>query len=242
MTCDKTNVSAGETFTVKVKVTDFTKILSMQYLTLYNSGDYKLDTMTSSAITLLKSDYNDNNGSMGLSWIASALATGLTFPDNTTLYEMHFHALQATSVNNICFSENISTIAFEISYYLSSANPWSDVVKGSFTGLGCGFAWAKTAAGYTITGINDAPYNTIKITTYPNPTDNLLHFDLVQNQATDIQLDFFDLQGKKVQHLEKMLPNNAKTLDVPTETLATGTYIYRLTTQEGVATGKFTKI
>ncbi len=241
MTSDKVNVSAGESFTVNVKVTDFTKIQSMQYLTLYSSGDYKLDSISSS-ISVSKFDYNDTNGKLSLAWISNTLVTGTTVSDSSILYKIHFHALQATAVNNICFSEDVINFPFEISYYLSNSSTWNDVIKGSFSGLGCGFAWAKTANGFNVTGTNDAPYSPLNVTAYPNPTDHLLHFKLPKNQANEVQIDVFDLQGKSVQHFEKTELSNTKELTVPTETLPAGIYLYRLTTKEGVATGKFTKI
>lgn len=87
--------------------------------------------------------------------------------------------------------------------------------------------------------VNDVKNN--KLLVYPNPfTDKVtIAFDLKSN--SDINLTFYDVNGKVVKTLKSDEKKGLNQLTIDTKDLRTGIYFYNLKTNSGESTGKLVK-
>ncbi len=88
------------------------------------------------------------------------------------------------------------------------------------------------------TGIEDLQSNASAVTAYPNPCSDHLNFKLNLNQNGPAHIALYDLQGRL--RLQTITPVRVgEDIAMPiSETLEDGTYIYRIQTKAGEATGK----
>jgi hypothetical protein len=78
--------------------------------------------------------------------------------------------------------------------------------------------------------------NTIALTAFPNPTSKSLTINYKLENAGDVSLDLYDLNGKLVSHLSngfRMAASQTETFEL--SNLVTGTYICRLNTADGAS-------
>ncbi len=76
------------------------------------------------------------------------------------------------------------------------------------------------------------------ITAYPNPASEVLKFNMQLLPSEPVQIQLFDLEGRlRMESLQTS--QGLKDIEVPLPSvLANGTYVYRLTTESGFASGK----
>ncbi|MBN9338202.1 MAG: T9SS type A sorting domain-containing protein, partial [Chryseobacterium sp.] len=104
------------------------------------------------------------------------------------------------------------------------------------------FDWMPDAAvniDFETLAVNDVKDN--KLLVYPNPfTDKVtIAFDLKSN--SDVNLTFYDVNGKVVKTLKSDEKKGLNQLTIDTKDLRTGIYFYNLKTNSGESTGKLVK-
>jgi len=100
---------------------------------------------------------------------------------------------------------------------------------------------------YTINGLwNDLTFevaessvndlnNDINVGIYPNPTSEMINVNLSLEETSDVTVEIFDLQGRKV--IDRQWENlRQETIVVNARSLATGQYSVKITTAEGFTT------
>ena len=93
------------------------------------------------------------------------------------------------------------------------------------------------------TGLEPLPDGWALGNAYPNPTSGRAMIDFRLGETADIQLAVYDVLGRKVATLaDGPMPAGLHRLGVDTQDLASGTYIYRLTTPVGVQTRRMTVV
>jgi Secretion system C-terminal sorting domain len=88
--------------------------------------------------------------------------------------------------------------------------------------------------------VNAASPTTIlsQVTAFPNPCTDKLNFKLELQQNSPVQIALYDLQGRlRMQTASPRLMDSQVTVPI-SEVLENGTYVYRISTKEGVAEGK----
>lgn len=70
----------------------------------------------------------------------------------------------------------------------------------------------------------------IKVTTYPNPFDELLYFNFSRDIREPIEVSVFDMLGRQVYY--STLHNISKTLHINLSNISSGEYIVELLNQE----------
>lgn len=73
---------------------------------------------------------------------------------------------------------------------------------------------------------------------YPNPTDGKITLEILPQKSSDLQIDIFDLKGKRVQTQNRRLGVGKQQLELRLSELPDGLYLIRGSMQEGVFTEK----
>jgi methionine-rich copper-binding protein CopC len=84
-----------------------------------------------------------------------------------------------------------------------------------------------------------------EIAIYPNPFTTTTHIEIHVDEETDVKVELFNLEGKRLHVLvdEQATPESPVVVTYNSNALAAGTYIYRFTTANGhVAHGKLSVI
>jgi Secretion system C-terminal sorting domain len=88
------------------------------------------------------------------------------------------------------------------------------------------------------TGSTDAIAPRVGVTAFPNPCTDRLNFNVELRQNGPVQIALYDLQGRvRVQTASPRLVDSQVEMPI-SEVLENGTYLYRVSTKEGVASGK----
>jgi hypothetical protein len=93
-------------------------------------------------------------------------------------------------------------------------------------------------------GVTPAPVNEAMVKNYPNPFSEKTSLVFILPEDNRVKLEVYDLAGKLVKTLYNGKVNNNKEYKVEFDgaTLPTGIYIYKMTTNEDVITGKMMMI
>ena len=91
------------------------------------------------------------------------------------------------------------------------------------------------------TNTNSLPTDIQRFEAYPNPFEN--HINLIINsiEAQDITIQLFNIEGKIIQSEVQQISEGLNTLNISTEQFATGMYILRLVTENGVVSRRVLK-
>ncbi|MFA6581580.1 MAG: T9SS type A sorting domain-containing protein, partial [Paludibacter sp.] len=112
-------------------------------------------------------------------------------------------------------------------FYLNSSNKWTRVLPTNYSSL----TFTLTD---NISSIVENQYSN-DVQVYPNPSSDILYLKSDDRVRT---IRICDLLGKQLQIL---YPDTNGEIPVPVETLAPGTYILRMETDNAVKTTKFIK-
>ena len=76
---------------------------------------------------------------------------------------------------------------------------------------------------------------------YPNPADHEISLPVMAENETEIELNVFDMTGRKVRDVFKGSVSGGRTFTFSTEDLSEGSYHFQLKTSAGYRkTGRFT--
>lgn len=145
------------------------------------------------------------------------------------------------------YSAPLSTLSLDGAAITVIASGFLDPTMNS-NGAGFGLYVALASGGALVelpvaTGIIEENSGVNNLTAYPNPATSLMTLDLELEQNTTATVQVMDLMGSIVMNQEAGLlnaGNNRIELDI--NTLPAGTYLYRVTTDSGMAAGKFVKM
>ncbi len=87
--------------------------------------------------------------------------------------------------------------------------------------------------------IENAHYQAIRC--YPTFTTGEIHFDFPPEIVGNIEIELYDMQGKKVFQQAKQSPEGDTHLSTDISPLQTGIYFWKITTQTRIYTGKIAK-
>lgn len=76
------------------------------------------------------------------------------------------------------------------------------------------------------------------VNVYPNPVSDVANFRLNLNKASDIELVITDITGRIVASEQRSNLSGKQELKINTSTLPSGTYLYKVSTDDDVRTGK----
>ncbi|MCB2196941.1 MAG: M4 family metallopeptidase [Bacteroidetes bacterium] len=104
-----------------------------------------------------------------------------------------------------------------------------------------GYYWDTANSEVSETYSSFAYMPTIEATTYPNPCASEVNFIIEHDFASIATISLFDITGKQIinKQVEIMQGNNLIKIDV--EYLDTGIYLYQISTEAGISTGKIMK-
>ena len=80
--------------------------------------------------------------------------------------------------------------------------------------------------------------NTLQLQNYPNPASSATTIEYTLPYSSNVRLAVFDAQGSIVTQLEEYQASGTHRVNFNASSLATGTYLYRLQTERGAASGK----
>ena len=94
-------------------------------------------------------------------------------------------------------------------------------------------AFSGSAAGITESNLNAF------VSVYPNPAQNILNIAIGNTGKTISKMEIFDIQGKMIRNVDVKPLNSLTSIDIAD--LSTGIYILKLTSDDGIATRRFSK-
>lgn len=122
-------------------------------------------------------------------------------------------------------------------YTYDSQNRTEEIISESFDGYIYRYAGRLEYPSF-FTSLEETISPTLSATTYPNPCTDRLNFDLGLKQNGPVEIALYDLNGT-LRLQTNMRASTTETVSVPiSEFLENGSYIYRISTKEGIATGK----
>lgn len=80
--------------------------------------------------------------------------------------------------------------------------------------------------------------NTMQLQNYPNPVSSATTIEYTLPSASNVRLAVFDTQGSIITQMEEYQVGGTHRVNFNAANLAAGTYLYRLQTERGVASGK----
>ena len=139
-----------------------------------------------------------------------------------------FHLLSAQSIDR----QVISTLGFSTSQMSATIGEpvTATFISGSFT-LSQGFQQGEKLP---TVGIKDQLQTLVTYTLYPNPAREQLTLELNSDQWLQLQLQVIDLRGKVVLAGQDIQVSGFTSQQLNVSRLAAGTYLLRLSTQDGV--------
>jgi uncharacterized protein (DUF1501 family) len=120
-------------------------------------------------------------------------------------------------------------------WFATNSTEYKSVLSKDFTTL----PLFKTSS----TAVSDDPAllfgaNTLQMQNYPNPASAGTTIEYTLPYSSNVRLLVFDAQGNTISTLEEYQVSGTHRVNFNTESLATGTYLYRLQTERGGASGK----
>lgn len=197
------NVNSGSLISMPVKVTNFDSITSAQFvirwdpavLQFFTTDQYNLpdlDGMDFGTLNTLDS------GILRFAWTPSNLSTGVTVPDETTIFRLRLKALGPVNSGTAVTFGSAPPTDFEITQ-LENGNIVARTINQ--VTLTQGFV----AIGYTVAAgepASDAEALSLKVAPNPFNTKTQITFDL--ETAGDVQVTITDAAGRTI--LEKTMP------------------------------------
>ena len=146
-----------------------------------------------------------------------------------------------------------------VPYPLNTTNDWRDIGNGSFNSTaikqnGDLYLWGRGSNGElgngtniyeqstpitiscpTLLSINEINDYLTNVKIYPNPADNILFIDTIDNQIQKIEI--FDLQGR----LLKTINENKEKYQIDISNFSSATYLVKLSAEKGSQTVKVMK-
>ncbi len=142
------------------------------------------------------------------------------------------------------FSAPLSTLSLDDSALVVVASGFLDPSQNS-NGDAFGLFVALPSGGSLIalpvvTGLEINEVKSFNI--YPNPVSDQLNIDLEVMDRVDLQMEIFDLTGRKVEERALDLNTGVQSLQVPMAGLQKGSYILRLANEKGAINQRFVKL
>ncbi len=111
---------------------------------------------------------------------------------------------------------------------------------GSF-GLKWGIIFGNGIRDFNPTSTNDATAAELGLNLYPNPVSDRLTLEMELPEATELELEVFDLLGRRVKALDLGVQTGRILEGVDVQELAPATYLLRLRVGQKIVTAKFVK-
>ena len=85
------------------------------------------------------------------------------------------------------------------------------------------------------------PFDTdMEVLVFPNPTEDFLNIRILNDKVADATVRLFTIDGKEVMNRQLTLSSNVETLSFKVAELATGMYLVKVSTDEGIVVKKVT--
>lgn len=104
------------------------------------------------------------------------------------------------------------------------------------------YYWDIAASEVTESYTSFANIASIEATTYPDPCTSELNFVIESENVSIATITLFDLTSKQVVNKQVEIIQGYNDIQLNTETLKTGTYIYRIVTDKAINSGKIIKM
>jgi Zn-dependent metalloprotease len=111
---------------------------------------------------------------------------------------------------------------------------------GSF-GLKWGIIFSNGVRNFNPTNVNEEVIAAHNIKVYPNPVDEAFTLEMELEESTDIQLEIFDLLGRRLKALDLGTQNGTVRQSIEVNELAPATYLMRMQVGKKVVTSKLVK-
>ena len=240
---DKTTANIGDIITVNIEAKEFKKMEGFQWSIKWKTTDYEFISAQIKNLPFNPQSPNQNEivkGTLFFSWDYDVQPVNLN--DETSIYELKFKVKKGGLVDGICFSSD----ALIIEVLKTGINGEIVAVQADFIGLGCGFVWTKTAKGDKTISTLGSPTGTKELATFessafPNPFSTNFNIKNNLQNADNVIVTVFDMLGNLVLEQKYTSIASEESISINASNLASGQYIYKMKTNNGISAGKIMK-
>lgn len=212
-----------------------TGVYTTGYVTAYRVRIQQVNCSTGTAgIALVDNTLNSINGAIPDAKYFSEYAMD---PDGigvgSTATQTNYFYTNYNTIKNNCYKVIVNTISGGCSS--TSADVWSyfRIAQGGSCPL------CRTNSNENID--DEKNIITEKVKVYPNPVDNLINFDVSSAKEESALIRITDLQGKEIFGLTIPIQIGINNIELPTNDIPSGLYLYEVKTSDNTFTGKLVK-